>query len=140
MRVRSNIGLFAGLLCLAAPLLCRMPRGGARVAQYLPDKGKFILGLFFFGICAVIPALVVYSAAIVSRPPYYLPVVASTLTALFLLSYWHQNNDLAADAQAAISLIFIPIYAAVAAFIAGIIGISIQNFLLPPRENGDSQN
>ena len=126
MKTRIRIGLVAAMLCLAVPLLSRIPRGVDWVTQYLPEEGHLIGGLFFLGAFAMIPAVVVFGAAVLSRPPFYFPVVISTLVAIAMLGYWHHDNDLAADAQAAISLIFIPIYAAVLSLVAGVAGIGLQ--------------
>jgi hypothetical protein len=118
--------MWAAISCLAMPFLCRIPRGGTWVAQYLPDEGHLISGMLFFGAFALVPAVLVFCAGLISKPPFYLPVVISTLVALTMLGYWHHDNDLAADAQAAISLIFIPIYAGGFALIGGLIGLGLQ--------------
>lgn len=75
----------------------------------------------------MIPAIVVFFAALISKSPLFLPVVISTLTTITMLAYWHHNNDLAADPQAAISLIIIPIYAACFAFVGGAVGFGLQS-------------
>lgn len=135
MKTRITIGIWAAISCLAMPILCRVPRGGSWVAQYLPDEGHFFGGLMFFGAFALIPGVLVFCAGLVSKPPYYFPVVLSTLIALIMLAYWHHANDLAADAQAAISLVFIPVYASALALIGGLIGLGLQAlFRSPPKE------
>ncbi len=126
MKTQIAIGMWAAISCLAMPFLCRMPRGVTWVAQYLPDEGHLIGGMLFFGAFALVPAVIVFCAGLISKPPFYLPVVISTLVALTMLGYWHHDNDLAADAQAAISLIFIPICAGGFALIGGSIGLGIQ--------------
>ncbi len=126
MKPQIKIGVIAGLLCLTMPFLSRVPQGSKWVAQYLPDDGHLIGGTLFFGAFAMAPAVAVFCAALISRPPFYFPVLISTLVAVAMLGYWHHDNDLAADAQAAISLIFIPIYAAALALVAGVVGIGIQ--------------
>jgi len=133
MKTRISIGMLAAISCLAMPFLCRIPRGGTWVAQYLPDEGHLISGMLFFGAFALVPAGLVFCAGLISKPPFYLPVVVSTLVALTMLGYWHHDNDLAADAQAAISLIFIPIYAAGLALVGGLVGIGLQ-LLSPSRQ------
>ena len=126
MKSRIIIGLVAAIFCLAMPFLCRIPRGSVWVAQYFPDEGHVIGGAMFFGAFALIPAVVVFCAALVSKQTFYLPVLVSTLVALSMLAYWHHDNDLSADAQAALTLVFIPIYAAGLALIGGLTGLGLQ--------------
>jgi hypothetical protein len=126
MKTRITIGIWAAISCLAMPFLCRIPRGGTWAAQYLPDEGHLISGMLFFGAFALVPAVLVFCVGLISKPPFYFPVVISTLVALTMLAYWHNDNDLAADAQAALSLIFIPIYASGLALIGGLIGLGLQ--------------
>ena len=75
----------------------------------------------------MIPAIIVFFTALISKSPFFLPVVISTLTTITMLAYCHYNNDLAADAQAAISLIIIPIYASCFAIVGGAVGFGLQN-------------
>jgi hypothetical protein len=127
MKTQTKIGLLAGSLCLAIPVLSRLPRGSDWVAQYLPDEGHFISGTLLIGAFAMIPAIIVFFTALISKSPLFLPVVISTLTTITMLAYCHHNNDLAADAQAAISLIIIPIYAACFAIVGGAVGFGLQS-------------
>jgi hypothetical protein len=102
--------------------------------QYLPDRENLVGGTLFFGALALIPSVLVFCAGLISKPPFCLPVVISTLVALTMLGYWHHDNDLTADAQAAISLIFISIYATGFALIGGLIGLGLQTlFRTPPK-------
>ena len=133
MKTKITIGILAGLLCLAMPFISRIPRGSAWVAQYLPDEGNFVSEAIFFGGFAVILAVVVFCSALLARAPYYLPVVASIMTTAILLGLWHHDNDLTADAQAAISLVFIPIYAAGAALITSLSGFGLQEAIQSRR-------
>ena len=126
MKPRIKIGAIAALLCFTMPFLSRVPRGIDWVAQYLPDEGHLIGGSLFFGVFALVPAVAVFCAALLSKPPFYFPVLFSAFVATFMLAYWHHDNDLAADAQAAISLIFIPIYATALGLAGGVIGIGLQ--------------
>ena len=43
-----------------------------------------------------------------------------------MLGYWYHDNDLSADAQAALSLLFIPIYSAALAVAGGLLGFICQ--------------
>ena len=92
------------------PYLCRLPRGVSWAAQYLPDEGRLVLGLLFFGVFASLPAIPLIVAFVYRQQlPATLLVCVATVTALLI--HWHHDYDLASDAQAAIGLIFIPIYA-----------------------------
>ena len=93
------------------PYACRLYRGAEWAAQYLPDKGHTLSGLLFFGGFASLPALPLIASFWLRK---HLPFTFLTagLVATVLLVAWHHNYDLAADAQAAIGLVFIPIYAA----------------------------
>ncbi len=126
MSVKTKLGLVGGILCLIIPILCRTPRGWTWVAQYLPDPEHFLLGILFFSAFAALPAGVVFFAARVSTSPLQLPFAFSSLTALSALAFWHHDNDICADAQAAISLIFIPIYSAGLAIAGAVIGGTVQ--------------
>ena len=126
MKMRLIIGFLAALACFVMPYICRFPQGVEWVEQYRPGDGYFSSGMLFFMSFSVIPCGVVFFAALVSKTRYYLPVLISTVTTLILLAYWHHDNDLASDAQAALSLIFFPIYTAVAGLLAAIIGLIIQ--------------
>ena len=132
MKTRIVIGLVAALSCLAMPLLCRMPGGSAWVGQYLPDEGHRIGGMLLFCAFAMIPAVLVFCAGLLSKPPFHFPVLISTLVALTMLGYWHHGLDLAADAQAAIALVFIPIYAAGLALVGALVGLGLQGLIRSP--------
>jgi hypothetical protein len=96
------------------------------VAQYYPDKGYVLIAILFFGGCALVPALVVLVAFLFSRGPRYWPGLFASLVAWAMLIYWHHDNDLAADAQSALTLIFIPLYAAAIAAVAALLGWIVQ--------------
>jgi hypothetical protein len=126
MKPKLKLGLAAALVCLILPLLSRLPRGMDWVAQYYPDKGYVLIAILFFGGCALVPAIVVLVAFLVSRGPRYWPGLFASLAAWGLLIYWHHDNDLAADAQSALTLIFIPLYAAAIAAVAALLGWIVQ--------------
>jgi hypothetical protein len=126
MKPKLKLGLAAALVCLILPLLSRLPRGMDWVAQYYPDKGYLLIAILFFGGCALVPALVVLVAFLCSRGPRYWPGLFASLVAWAMLIYWHHDNDLAADAQSALTLIFIPLYAAAIAAVAALLGWIVQ--------------
>ena len=105
------------------PFVCRVWRGIEWVIQYLPDEGHRISGLIFFGSFASLPAIPLVSAFLLRKR---IPVtfVVSIIVATALLFFWHHDYDLTSDAQAAIGLIFIPMYAAaITAIVAGLTGV-----------------
>jgi len=110
------------------PYMCRLWRGLDWVAQYLPDKGHPIFGLLFFGAFASLPATPLI-ATYLRRRRNPVTFVISVIIATVLLSYWHHNYDLASDAQAAIGLVFIPIYAAVITGVGAAILGGIESFI-----------
>lgn len=104
------------------PYASRIWRGLDWVAQYLPGEGHLVDGLLFFGGFA---SLVAIPLVVTFLHRKWIPItfVVSMIVATALLSYWHHNYDLASDAQAAIGLVFIPIYVAmITGVVAGIIG------------------
>jgi len=125
------------IYCLCAytillPYLCRLYRGFDWVLQYLPI-GLFnnlftellfaILGMLFFGFFSALAAI---PMILCIRYWKYVPVTffISLATTTGLLVYFHQDYDLAADAQAAVGLIFIPLYtAAITTVFSGLFGL-----------------
>jgi hypothetical protein len=80
------------------------------VAQYLPDEGHRLSGLFYFGGFTSLPAIPLIVVLLLRK---WLPVTfaVSIFVATSLLVFWHHNYNIASDARAAIGLIFIPVYA-----------------------------
>jgi hypothetical protein len=119
------------------PYACRLWRGLDWVAQYLPfpDEGPSLitlLGIIFFVAFASLPAIPLI-AAFLLRKRIPVSFVSSIIVVTALLGFWHHDYDLASDAQAAIGLIFIPIYTTIlTSVVAGIIG-TIEFFV---RRNG----
>ena len=91
------------------PYACRLYRGMDWAAQYLPDEGHRFFGLLFFGGFASLPALPLIVTFWLRK---HLPVtfIVSLIASTGLLVFWHHGYDLASDAQAAIGLVFIPVY------------------------------
>jgi hypothetical protein len=105
------------------PYACRIWRGLDWVAQYLPDEGYLISGFLFFGGFASLVAIPLVVTFLLRK---WIPITfaVSIIVATVLLSFWHHNYDLASDAQAAIGLIFIPMYVAkITGVVAAIIGV-----------------
>jgi hypothetical protein len=119
------------------PYACRIWRGLDWVAQYLPDEGHLVFGLLLFGGFASLPAIPLIVAFLL-RKRIPITFVVSIIVATALLSFWHHNYDLASDAQAAIGLVFIPIFAA--AITGGIAAITgVIEFLIGRNRNTANQ-
>jgi hypothetical protein len=105
------------------PYASRIWRGVEWVAQYLPDEGHRLSGLFFFGGFASLPAIPLMVAFLL-RNLIPVTLVVSVIVATALLAYWHYDCDLRSDAQAAIGLVVIPMYAAmITGVVAGFTGL-----------------
>ena len=67
--------------------------------------------------------------------------VVSIIVATTLLCFWHHDYDLASDAQAALALIFIPIYvAAITSVIAAVVAAFVAVVKLLIRKMYDIAN
>ncbi|MDD5676934.1 MAG: hypothetical protein PHW60_02955 [Kiritimatiellae bacterium] len=131
MKKRTLVScLFAYVILL--PYLCRLYRGFDWSLQYLPF-GLFnnvftelllaIIGILFFGFFSALSAI---PTLLCLRYWKHVPVTffISLAATTGLLVYFHHDYDIAADAQAAIGLIFIPLYTAViTTAIAGVSGL-----------------
>jgi len=127
MKTQIKIGSIAAFLCFVMPFLSRLPRGIDWVAQYLPDEGHLLIGTLLIGTFAMVPAVAVFCAALLSKPPFYFPVLLGTLVATIMLAYWHHDLDLTTNANAPIALVIIPIYATALGVAGGVIGFGLQH-------------
>lgn len=127
--VKTNI--VWSLLLLAyvdlLPYASRIYRGTDWVAQYLPDRGHLIFGLIFFGCFASLPGVpLIVTFWLRRRLPVTFAVAFCLMTGLLVTL--HHDYDLAADAQAAIGLVFMPIYVgiltSVVALLTGIVELT----------------
>lgn len=109
------------------PYACRLWKGLDWVAQYFPSPSEGSLLITLVGIVlltafASLPAIPLI-AAFLLRKRIPITFVVSIIVATTLLGFWHHDYDLASDAQAAIGLVFIPIYATIlTSVVAGITG------------------
>ncbi len=118
------------------PYLCRLPKGIDWAMQYLNTESflMFIFGFLFFSLFAAIPALLLVFSIIFSQK-YCFPFIFTFLILSVLIIYYNYNYDLASDAQAALGLIFMPIYATGFAFWGFLFGLILQIFI--PRSKED---
>ncbi len=119
-RLRILMVLFG----LALPYLARLPGGMDWLKQYTDVSVVGWLFLTAFNAIAVM-ALLGVSAAYRHRASLLAPAVAG----FGFLAWAHGSLDLAADAQAAIALVFIPLLALLPIFLGGWIGSAIDKAL-----------
>ena len=106
------------------PYLVRFPRGMEWVAQYT-NTGLF--GFMFFGAFNAIAW-----GSIIGVSFLYRRVISLLFPVVFgfgFLGWAHYSLDLRADAQAAIGLVFIPIYSLVFIAVGGLFGFVVDRFL-----------
>ena len=107
------------------PYLCRLHRGVDWAAQYLPDSDGSVPGLLFLHAFASLPAIPLILALWVGKRARW-ALAGSFLVATVLLVHWHHDYDLASDAQAAIGLLFIPMYTNALTFLAALVCFAAQ--------------
>jgi hypothetical protein len=124
IKIVSSTRFLIAITGILLPYLVRLPRGGAWVAQYT-DVG--LGGLLFLNACNVIAwgSLVLISFFFRRPGPLLLPCLAG----FAFLGWAHHTLDLAADAQAAIALVFIPIYALLPIAIGSALGIVVDRLM-----------
>lgn len=90
------------------PYAARIPRGSEWLQQYTDTS---VAGFLFFGAFNAIAWGALLGASSLFRHPR--PMLLPCLLGFGFLAWAHYNLDLAADAQAAIALVLIPIFAVV---------------------------
>lgn len=109
------------LIGISIPYLARLPGGADWLAQYT-DTGVF--GWLFLGAFnAIAWGALLALTVLFKRPASVLP---ACLLGFGFLAWAHHGLDLAADAQAAIGLIFIPVFALAPIAIGAVIGFPIE--------------
>ena len=121
MRTARLLIVVVGVLL---PYLVRLPRGWAWVDQYQPFAWQ--ASLLVSGCNAIVwIALLLVSLAYRYPVSLWLPVMAG----FGFAGYWHAVTDLSADAQAAIALVLIPVYALGPIAIGGLLGYGLDRWL-----------
>ncbi|MDR2239501.1 MAG: hypothetical protein LBE33_03580 [Zoogloeaceae bacterium] len=119
------------LIGLALPYVARLPRGMGWLKQYTDTgfEGWLLLGAF---------NAIAWGAILAISFTYRRPVslIAPCLFGFGYLAWVHGNFDLSAGAQAAIALIFIPIYALKPIVIGGAMGYIVDRMLR--RDDADA--
>jgi hypothetical protein len=110
------------LVGISLPYLARLPRGSSWLAQYL----HLGLGaqLFLGAFNAIAWGAVLILSLKLRRPA--LSLIPLALGSGYL-GYAHYNLDLASDAQAAVALVFIPIYALVPILVGGTVAYFLDS-------------
>jgi len=106
------------------PYLVRLPLGGAWLAQYTDISFGGLL--FFSAFNAIAWGSIIVLSFTFRRPG---PLMIPCVFGFAFLGWAHQTLDLAADAQAAIALVFIPIYALLPIAFGGALGFVLDRRL-----------
>lgn len=120
------------------PFICRLYRGFDWVTKYLPGEDHFFSGLLFLGVFASLPAIPLVIFFLMWKR-LKITFIVSLIVATGFLVLWHHDYDLASDAQAAIGLIFIPIYTFILTIIAGGI-VAIFELIIRKRKELTKMN
>jgi hypothetical protein len=116
--------IIVALIGILLPYAARLPRGIAWLAQYTDGgPGGFLL---LSGFNVIAWGAIVALFRLYKRPE---SVVAPALFGFGFLAWAHNSLDLAADAQAAVALVFIPIYALLPIAVGGVIGYGVDRHL-----------
>lgn len=124
MNVMLKARIAIALIGILLPYAARLPRGFNWVAQYLDvGLGGFV---FFGGFNAIAWGAILALGFLYKRPA---SLLVPSLFGFAFLAWAHYSLDLAADAQAAIALVFIPIYALLPIAVGGLIGYGVDRYL-----------
>lgn len=116
-----NARILVVLVGLVLPYAARLPRGLDWLRQYT-DVGP--AGWLFFGAFNAVAWLAILGATFLYRRP--VSVLAPAVAGFGFLAWAHATLDLASDAQAAIALVFIPLYALVPIAVGAVVGLVLD--------------
>lgn len=111
------------------PYLVRLPFGKEWVEQYMQGG---ISGWLFFGAFNAIAWGSILALSFLYRRPRSL--IFPAVFGFGFLAWAHASLDLGSDAQAAIALIFIPIYAVAPILVGGLVGLLFDRLVWPKRK------
>jgi hypothetical protein len=120
-----NTRIIVVVVGIILPYAVRLPRGITWFEQYI--DGGFI-GFLLIGAFNAVAWGAIVGITFLYRWPK--SVIAPSLFGFGFLAWAHYSLDLAADAQAAIALAFIPIYALLPIAIGGLIGYVLDRRFL----------
>lgn len=114
------------ILGILLPYLVRLPRGAAWLAQYTQTGAG---GLLFLGAFNAIAwgSMIALSFLFHRTEPLLIPCVLG----FAFLGWAHYKLDLASDAQSAIALVFIPLFALLPIALGGMAGYILDRRLTP---------
>jgi hypothetical protein len=109
---------------IVLPYLARLPRGTDWLSQYTyPD----LQGWFLFGAVNAIAWSALLAVSFLYERPASL--ILPAMLGYGFLAWAHFSLDLRADAQAAVALLFIPIYALVPIAVGAVVGYAVDRWL-----------
>jgi len=119
-----KVQIIVAVVGILLPYAARLPHGTAWLEQYTDSGlgGFLLLG----GFNAIAWGAIVAIGRLYKRPE---SIVVPALFGFGFLAWAHSSLDLAADAQAAIALVFIPIYALLPIAVGGAIGYGVDRHL-----------
>ncbi len=126
---KKEISIAAFIYMNLLPYLARLPRGLEWAMQYLPDKEHLLGGLIFIHSFYSIPAALLVVSIYVSKK-YAIPFVLTFLALTITTVYINHGYDLSSDAQAAIGLVFMPIFVSFIGAIAFALGLVTQYMII----------
>jgi hypothetical protein len=109
-RKMSRARVAVAVVGILTPYLARIPGTFSHGSRWLTSYLEGGIGgfLFFGGFNAIAWGTLVGLSYLVRKPS---PLIVPSVAGFGFLAYAHSNLDLASDAQAAVALVFIPIYA-----------------------------
>ena len=116
-----NARILVVLVGLVLPYAARLPRGLDWLRQYTEVEPA---GWLFFGAFNAIAWLAILGATFLYRRPA--SVLAPAVAGFGFLAWVHATLDLASDAQAAVALVFIPLYALVPIAVGAVVGLVLD--------------
>ncbi len=116
--------IIIAIVGILLPYLVRVPRGAAWVEQYTDTS---VGGFMFFGAFNAIAWGSIVALSFLFRRPA--PLLIPCVLGFAFLAWAHYTLDLASDAQAAIALIFIPIFALLPIALGGAFGYVLDRRL-----------
>jgi len=126
--IMRNIRILIILLGVLIPYLARLPGGFAWLVQYTAGGwGAFLLIQAFNAVAWGL----LLGVSFIYRHEISLAVPA--VLGFGFLAWAHYTLDLAADAQAALAFVFIPVYACLPIMIGALLGLVLDRYL--PKKN-----
>ena len=120
----KNTRIIIAITGILLPYLARLPLGSAWVSQYTDIS---FVGILFFGVFNAIAWGSILAISFLFHRPSSL--IFPCVFGFAFLAWAHYTLDLSADAQSAISLVIIPIYALLPITFGGVLGFVLDRYL-----------